>query len=206
MRRSVALVAIGVGFAAVASAALSQQEINALSPIDSVPLKVTLDSVFNGAPQARDQLVAIAQDANGDIGVRLRAIHTLWKYCPFSTSPSMSPGPCITTDPGWPVHLALVAMVPASPAAWPHSGADLLLLRAAIESLGLLKVSTDVDLLTPLLDHPSRDIRATAARALRDLCNPQATNPLRVRYAHENLDQVRLAISDALRVLAAGCP
>lgn len=202
---------LAVGMAAVAFAGpLSQQEINALSPIDSVPAKLTIDTVFNGVGPARDRLITISQDPSADVGVRLRAIHTLWKYCPLDTT--LASSPCVVTDSGWPVHDALVALVPASPSAWPHSGPDLILLRAAIESLGLLRVTaadvsaTDVTLLTRLLDHPSRDIRATAAHALRDRCNTQATGPLRVRYHNETSDQVKLAISEALRALAACGP
>ena len=80
-------------------------------------------------------------------------------------------------------------------------GSPVLLLRAAIETLGPMGVASDVGVLVPLLDHISRDIRAATARALRDLCNTQAITPLRVRYAKEQTDQVKLAISEALRIL-----
>jgi HEAT repeat protein len=77
------------------------------------------------------------------------------------------------------------------------SGSDLLVLRAAIEALGTLQVATDLTVLAPLLNHPSRDIRTTTADALRDLCNSQAIAPLRVRYSEETVAQVQLAISQA---------
>jgi HEAT repeat protein len=79
----------------------------------------------------------------------------------------------------------------------------LLILRAAIEALGALEIGTDVPVLSPLLDHPSQDIRATTANALGDLCNNAAIEPLRVRYSEETVPQVQLAISQALRLLGA---
>ena len=87
-----------------------------------------------------------------------------------------------------------------------RSGSDVLMLRAALEAIGVLRYPQDMDLLLPHLQHPSRDIRATAARALRDLGNTNAIGPLRARYADEEFDQVRLAISDALRVLGQPVP
>jgi HEAT repeat protein len=183
-----------VVYAAVATAAaLSQTQINLLTPIDSVPTASQLNLVFNGPTQARDSLLVIAQDDTADTGIRLRAIHALAKYCPAVT------GTCTVADPA---HQALSDLISVNRTS--HLGSPALLLRAAIESIGLLQVQTDVDVLTPLLDHQSRDIRAATAHALRDLCNTQAINPLRLRYAHETSDQVRLAISDALRNLP--CP
>jgi HEAT repeat protein len=78
-----------------------------------------------------------------------------------------------------------------------------LLLRAAVEALGIARTGNpdDVPRLVPYLDHPSRDIRAATARALRDMCNTGAIVPLRTRYQNEQVDQVRLAISTALRDL-----
>jgi HEAT repeat protein len=87
-----------------------------------------------------------------------------------------------------------------------RAGSDVLVLRAALESLGVLRVSTDVGVIAEHLQHPSRDIRATTARALRDLGNTFAIPALRARYADETSDQVRLAISDALRVLGQPVP
>jgi len=79
-------------------------------------------------------------------------------------------------------------------------------LRATIEALGVLRVPDDVTLLVPQLNHPSRDIRAATARALRDLGNTQAIVPLRARYDQDQVDQVKVAISDALRVLGQPIP
>ena len=43
--------------------------------------------------------------------------------------------------------------------------------------------------------------RLRPIRALRDLCNSSAVFPLRTRYTAETTDQVKLAISEALRIL-----
>ena len=127
-----------------------------------------------------------------DIAIRLRAIHALGKYC-LTLSP---PPKCSATDLA---HQALHDLVMGFTGA--HVGSDVLVLRAAVEAIGPLEVQTDLDLLVPLLDHSSRDIRSSTAHALRDLCNTGAINPLRVRYQHEGTDQVKLAISEALRIL-----
>jgi HEAT repeat protein len=159
---------------------------NTLTTIDSVPTKSQIDSVFPSG-QALTNLVTIAQDFSADKGVRLRAIHALAKYCP---------NPCADTEVA---HQTLVSLI--ADYRQQIAGYDLLVLRASIETIGTLEVATDVDTLVPLLDHPSRDIRAATARALRDLCNPDAIQPLRVRHTAENTEQVKLAISEAIRIL-----
>jgi HEAT repeat protein len=185
-RRALVVLAILAGVAAT-SQALSQQAENTLTPIDSVPTQAQLDSAFGG--QALVSLQAIAYDATTDTGIRLRAIHGLaLYYC-------VAGPPCTLPDPA---HDALAAIVD-SPA---RSGTELLILRAAVESLGHMQVASDVSRLVPLLSHSSRDIRAATARALRDLCNKTAIPDLRTRYQEETLDQVRVAISDALGALA----
>ncbi len=82
-------------------------------------------------------------------------------------------------------------------------GGQLLTLRAAIETLGQLKWNhpATFTVIEGFLDHPNRDVRATTALALRDLCNSSAIQPLRTRLQHEATGQVQLAISAALRVL-----
>jgi hypothetical protein len=163
---------------------------HALSPIDSLPTKESLELVFaNEDPLV--ELSEIAQDTTKDFGIRLRAIRALPHFCP-------TPSPCDGTL----AHDTLVAMIGAiSPT--DLDGKTLLELRAAIEALGVAKSGdpNDVTLLVPLLDHASRDIRAATARALRDMCNTQAIVPLRTRYQSEQVAQVRLAISTALRDL-----
>jgi len=194
-----ALVIAGLAAVASGSVTLTPLEEHTLTAIDAVPSRSQLTAVFEGEQAAVQSLTDVALDAGSDPGIRLRAIHALAKYCPLAAGPA-----CQASDPGWPAHQALAQLVGAGGAA--ATGAPLLILRAAVESLGPLRVDTDVDLLVPLLDHPSRDIRASTAHALRDLCNTTAINALRVRYQHETVDQVRLAISDALRILAPPPP
>ncbi len=183
MRRPLlALVAL---VATAGADSLTQGEQNTLTPIDSVPTPNEISSQF---PDPANQLASIASDSTQDIGIRLRAIHALVHYC----------SPCSTTDAP---HAALAALISTNAGA--QSGSSLLLLRAAIEAIGPLQVSTDLDLLVPLLDHRSRDIRAVTALGLRALGDNAAVCPLRVALQSEAIVQVRLAISDALRVLGA---
>ncbi|HEX5060281.1 MAG TPA: HEAT repeat domain-containing protein [Kofleriaceae bacterium] len=167
---------------------LDPDEQNTLTTIDTVPTKPQIDSVFGST--ALQKLTAIANDPDptADIGIRLRAIHALAKYCAAT--------PCAANDVA---HQSVASVVTST--ATSHDGSQVLLLRAAIETLGAMRVTGDAPSLWPLLDHPSRDIRAATARALRDLCNNQAVTPLRARYSVEMTDQVKLAISEALRIL-----
>jgi len=106
------------------------------------------------------------------------------------------------------VHQSLVTLIEnvRSQQVGDSTGKVILLLRAAIEAIGVAKAGTgDVSLLVGFLDNPSRDLRAAAAFALRDLCEQAAVAPLRARYNIEmgstGVPQVRLAISAALRDL-----
>lgn len=184
-----------IGFVATAdgSTQLPLQVQNALTTIDSVPTQLQLDTVFTDHAQALTNLTSISQDTGTDPGIRLRAIHALTKYCATS--------PCVDADPA---HQALTGLI--GTISVETSGSAIIMLRGAIEAVGPQRVGSDVALLVPLLDHPSRDVRAATAHALRDLCNTQAINPLRVRYQHESTDQVRLAISEALRILGQPSP
>lgn len=177
--------------AAVALASNNNGYQTTLTLIDAVPTKQQLDQAFmDEGLQPLQTLTGIATDPDptADGGIRLRAIHALAKYCPAV--------PCVAADPA---HQAVVTVLQQTRDV--ASGTDVLFLRAAIETLGVMKVSTDETSLVDLLNHPSRDIRAATARALRDLCNPQAVLPLRARYSSETTDQVKLAISEALRIL-----
>lgn len=184
---------------ATGSTNLPVQVQNTLTTIDVVPTKQQIDSAFGSEQTALQNLTAIAADSDPDsVGIRLRAIHALAKYC--GTPPSV---PCAADDVAHQTVVLVIAELKASatPEA-PLKGSHVLILRAAIETLGMMKVAADVSILAPLLEDPSRDIRAAAARGLRDLCNPQAITPLRERYNSEPTDQVKLAISEALRILA----
>lgn len=186
------LVAGAVGIA-TGSTSISDQAQQALTMVDTIPTEAQLNTAFNDNPNvsALPSLAAIAGDSTNDVGIRLRAIHALKNYCT---------APCATNDVA---HQSVLGIVNANTVE--TVGSPILLLRAAIETLGPMKTSSDVPVLVVLLDHQSRDIRAATARALRDLCNTQAITPLRVRYAKEQTEQVKLAISEALRILDQ-CP
>jgi HEAT repeat protein len=187
----VTLLVTGAVAIATGSTNLTPKAQNALTAIDTVPTKEQITGAFEGTDQqALQNLHDIVTDPDplADTGIRLRAIHALAKYCTAS--------PCADNDLA---HQSVASVLQTMRLA--TSGSDVLLLRASIETLGTMRVANDVTSLTPLLDHPSRDIRAATARALRDLCNTQAITPLRTRYSSELTDQVKLAISEALRIL-----
>lgn len=190
-------VALGAGMAiAVGDSvlALSNPQFDTLTPIDSVPSSQQITKVFNN--NSSDALAGLQQLANPpagtfvDRGVQLRSVRALIHYCATT--------PCGQADPA---HMTLRAIASDPVYADARSGGELLVLRAALEALGVLRVPVDIDLLVPQLQHPSRDIRAGAARALRDLGNTNAIPFLRARLNIEDEAQVKTAISDALRVL-----
>ena len=167
---------------------VSPQVAYTLTRIESLPTKDDLLRVFSDpVPQLRD----IALNAAADFGVRLGAIRALPLFCPIAT-------PCGST----PAHLAILDVL-ASIDRSQREGTSVLALRAAIEALGIARSGNpgDVDTIVPLLAHGSRDVRAAAAHALRDLCDTRAIVPLRARLQVEQVAQVRLAISAALRDL-----
>jgi hypothetical protein len=175
---------------ATGSTNLPQKVQHTLTTIDTVPTRAQLDSAFDNSPAiALQNLSSIAADETADTGIRLRAIHAVAKYCAIADA-------CATSDVAHQVVTAIVTTTNDT-----SEGTALLVLRAGIETMGTMQVASDVTVLVPLLDHPSRDIRASTAGALQDLCNTQAITPLRVRYTSETTEQVQLAISEALRVL-----
>jgi hypothetical protein len=190
MRTRLVLLASVITVATASTMTLPQVEVDALTAIDTVPTRTQLDTIF-GSGSASLTLIAIAQDTGADPGVRLRAILALGKYCPA----------CATSDPLGINDVLLGLIADNRPAT---TGTDVLILRSAIESVGPLQVPSDLAALTPLLNHGSRDIRAATAHALRDLCNSAAITALHERYQIESIDEVRLAISEALRDLP--CP
>jgi hypothetical protein len=188
-----ALVATAYG---TAPPPLPQDVIDTLGALDTAPTTVELNAAFMGSDSTTAaQLATVSTDDSNDIGVRLRAIHALGQYCPLPGDPP----PCTALDPS---HVALAAVITATSSA--NSGSQLLLLRAAVETIGPLAVSgDDTNLLVQLLNHPSRDIRASAANALTNFCTLAVENALRLRLQTETVDQVSLAITNALRVLAS---
>lgn len=199
MIRAVATILLASGvvatlaFATGSTENLSSTVRDTLTKIDSIPSRDALEHAFVGMGGAKPNLSSIAKDGAVDVGVRIRAIHALAKYCP---------APCAETDPA---HESLKTIISAT--SNESTGEPVVLLRAAIETIGTLDVDSTASAqvaatLVALLDHPSRDIRAATARALRDLCNSSAIVPLRTRYQHAGeVEQVKLAISEALRIL-----
>jgi HEAT repeat protein len=188
-RGLVIAVLVGASVATAAIAQLTQPVINALTPIDELPSTKQINVAHGGEQQALANLTAIALSEDAvDLGVQLRAVRALTYYCRT---------PCESHEAH--TTIATIATLPRYRDA--RRGRDLLVLRAAIEALGVLRVPGDVAILVPQLEHPSRDIRAATAHALRDLGNTQAVIALRARYQQEQVDQVKIAISDALRVL-----
>ena len=147
--------------------------------------KAALDALLGADPVPT--LSAIADSVELAPGVRLRALRAIALY------PSDS------------ARAALTASITEHAAA--TTGVDVLQLRTAIEALGLVGTPADVDTIVPLLDKEEcRDIRAAAARALRDIGSSTAIAPLHARLAKETVAQVQFWISDALRVLSGTPP
>jgi hypothetical protein len=183
--------------AAAGSASLTPYQQQTLTPIDTVWSKAQLESVPAPYTVSQTDLQATAADGSASAGLRLRAIHALSTYCAVQAGSA-----CPDNDPA---HLTLTGLIASNGSA--QNGADLLILRGAVESLGPMRDPNDAAMLTALLNHPSRDIRATSALALGALCNTSSNTlqALHQRLTNESTDQVKLAISAALRMLSA-CP
>ena len=159
----------------------SAQLVDALSGIDFVAQRPVLDLLLGATPG--EALAAIAATETVDPGIRLRALRAIALY----PSPES--------------RAALTVEIAAHGAA--TRGTELLHLRPAVDALGVIGQPEDVAAIVPMLDkEESRDVRATAAYALRDIGSSAASGPLRARLGKEHAEQVKFAISDALRVLA----
>lgn len=191
-------------------AAMPPAATGTLTMTDAFPSRAQVDFAF-GDQSALDQLFAVINDPAQDLLLQIRAIRMLPQYCDANV--------CDTGT----VHDTLVKMVSdyaTRTMNGPLAPPDLLRLRASIEALGATHsaLASDVALLTdppmPLLTHPSRDVRTTAVRALRDLCDPSDLNlcsadlcktefsTLRTLHGSENSPQVVRAIETALNDLA----
>lgn len=189
--KKLAVIALGCMIALpVIAGPLADRVRFALTPIDSQPTTQQLNLVHNNNEQeALDNLQEIALgDDTVDTGMKLRAVRALVQYCK---------APCGSHE----AHGTLITLIQLPKYRDARSGRDVLVLRATIEAIGVLRVVTDMNELLPFLQNPSRDIRAATAHALRDLGNTQAITPLRTRYLVEDVPQVQNALSDALRVL-----
>lgn len=192
-------------------ATMPSTAVDTLVMTDAFPSRAQVDFAFGDDP-AIDQLVAVISDPSKDLLLQLRAIRTLPQYCPPDTCASGT------------VHDVLVKLVgdyAARAAGSPLTPTDLLRLRAGLEALGATHsgLASDVALLTDapmqLLAHPSRDVRVTAVRALRDLCDPKQCavdlcktefSTLRTLHGSESSPQVARAIETALNDLATCSP
>jgi|GEM_PF-1691470 len=153
-----------------------------LSGIDFLPDRDRLDGVVAGNAVA--DLVEMANDTGAQAGRRLRALRSLGAY-----------------DTG-PAREALIETVERYDSA--EAGIELVYLRAAIEALADLGGVAGDDtaiIIGDLLEHPSPDVRAAAARGLGDLGDPVGTGFLFRRLDVEKVPFVRAAIDRALRDL-----
>ena len=184
------VIALFAGVGGSTTPALSPEQTSALTTIDEVPTQSQLGSAFGS--NAPTQIASVAGDPSSLPAIRLRAIRSIAALCE----------PPLTCDPS--AHAALTSIISDPTYTTATAGSNVLILRAAIESIGQLKDPNDAPNLTDFLDHNSRDVRATTAFALRDLCNTQPTvvSKLRTRLEHESVPQVQLAISAALRALS----
>jgi hypothetical protein len=193
--------ALGLGALATADTLqLTAPMTHVLTMIDALPSSEQIDAVHGGREQARENLQAIALgtaivagETGVDPGIQIRAVRALPQYCD---------GLCGTSA----AHDTVVELASIPRYRDARRGSDLLVLRAAIETLGVMRVPEDLDLLVPYLGHPSRDIRAAAALALGDLGNPDAIEPLKGRERVEQVGQVSQAIAHALRLLESQSP
>jgi HEAT repeat protein len=155
------------------------QVVEQLSGIDYVPTRGSLDEALGEA--GLEALIAIARgEGDEDAGLRIRAYRALSLYPGSQTAAAL--------------HDAVAEHISVA-------GVDTLYLQAAMSSLARIDGEGAVPSLGPMLDHPSRDVRAAAATALGETGSGDAIPLLRARLPLEAVIQVRLAIADALRAL-----
>lgn len=173
---------LGAGAAeALDRPAADPEVVELLSGISYVPSKSSIDVVLGEA--AVEDLVELARSsAELDPGLRLAALRALGQY-----------GADAIADEA--LRDALAEYAPAA------EGVELLYLRAAMGALAEASGPAAAGELAPLLEHPVRDVRATAAAALGRAGGAEAIPALRARLAVETVLQVRLALEDALRGL-----
>lgn len=188
--------ALFAGSVAAGSTELPQKVQEVLTLIDSLPTQVDLDLAFTDHAGAMHGLATIATDPgatdSASRNARLHAISALSGYCAPPCADALNEA-----------HAALRSIITTTEGA--ATGFDAVVLRAAIEAIGPQR-GDDLDILIPQLQSSSRDIRAAVAHSLRDLCNTTAIVSLRQQQQTETSDQVKQAITEALRVLGQGTP
>jgi hypothetical protein len=172
---STIFVAVAIASSAPAnSAPPSDAVLAALSGIDFMPGAPMLNALVNG------DLTTLADVANGtgDPGVRIRAYRSLGQFDDDRARQGLKTG--------------IDRYQSAA------SGTDLLYLMAAAEGLGIIGGPTDVPVLAPLLDAPSRDLRVVVARSLGQIHDAQACVLLQRRASVEQVEQVHIELDLAL--------
>ncbi|HTE56377.1 MAG TPA: HEAT repeat domain-containing protein [Kofleriaceae bacterium] len=153
-----------------------------LSGVEFVPSRVDLDSAMGD--DANAELIAIAQGQDDDLdspGQRIRAYRALSLY------------PSTATETALRAALATYGS--------DRGGVGTLYVRAAMDALARCAGDAAVTPIAPLLDHESLDVRADAAHALGLTGSELAIAPLSDRQPIELSEQVKLAITEALRIL-----
>jgi hypothetical protein len=180
-----ALVWLWVGLAGAGRGTSGQTVSELLSGIDFVPSRPALDDAMGAT--APEELIAIAVGSDPDLddpGLRIRAYRALALYPSPATEQAL--------------RAALVR----------HGtkviGVEVLYLRAAIDSLARVAGAGAVDAIGAMLGHPSRDVRADAARALGLTRSDRAACYLRP-IRGQDVTQVNVAIDEALREVG-DCP
>ena len=156
---------------------------DALGGIDYVANKTVFDDLLG--TEADADLVAIARDVDGgtDPGLRIRAYRALSLY---------------STDL---VESALTEAVLDHAADANTAGVEVVFAKSAMDSLAVVAGENAVSTLAGVLDHPTRDLRVSAARALARTGSSTAIQPLQTRLASETDPLVSLAIQRALSQL-----
>ncbi|HET9625913.1 MAG TPA: HEAT repeat domain-containing protein [Kofleriaceae bacterium] len=189
------------GDAGSAEPLLTPRVRNQLSAIDTLPsLNVLSDqsALRNAAPS----LSSIASDSGNDVGVRIRAARAMVGYCNANTDPDDN---CASLTSQ--IHVALLEIITSYQSNPSPTPRDLVLMRAAVESLGAARavLPDDVATLLRLLDHPSRDVRATAVRALATSCAQDAIDRVRALQRTEPTAQVRGELNLAAQAITDNC-
>jgi hypothetical protein len=153
-----------------------------LNSMEAVPEASVVERAF-GNSDTLAKLIAISTAAPNlvDAGVQVRSIRALSKFAEGRATLQL-----------------LIGQVDLQTG----TGSRAVMLRTAIESLGSFGKVEDVAQISGMLNfESSRDIRATAARALGVIGAPDAVEPLRARFRKELSAQVRFEISKALQSL-----
>ncbi|MEZ4363094.1 MAG: HEAT repeat domain-containing protein [Kofleriaceae bacterium] len=186
MKVSIAHAAVVLGLSVGLSASsrgdvpeLSLEVEHLLTSMDSMPTLAQLEQTLTG--DAEQQLLDIATTYH-QWDVRVRAVRALGLFPPSQR-----------------VRDALKGLMLQTSAV--HDGPMVFLVIAAAETLGALRNEGDVGPVATLLNDPSRDVRISAARALRSIGGASSVDALRARQNAENVPSVRLAISEAIQAI-----